>query len=68
MDAYSFNALRFEAQDRMERRSREAAAERQAREMRTHAAVRVGERLQRVWGASLARVGALRIAKVRLES
>ncbi|HXY81889.1 MAG TPA: hypothetical protein VEH55_11010 [Gaiellaceae bacterium] len=56
MDAYNFDAIRFQTQERLDRRTHEAAAERLARQLRgTTATGRVKERLQASWASRLNR-------------
>lgn len=55
MDAY-YDSIRFQTQERLERRAHEAATERLARELRgTTATTRVKERLQASWALRLSR-------------
>lgn len=56
MDAYNFDSIRFQTQERLDRRTREAAAERLARELRgTTAIMQVKERLRASWASGLGR-------------
>lgn len=56
MDAYNFDSIRFQTQERLDRRTHEAAAERLARQLRgTTATTRVKERLQASWASRLRR-------------
>lgn len=55
MDAY-YDSIRFQTQERLERRAHEAATERLARQLRgTTATTRVKERLQASWALRLSR-------------
>ena len=56
MDAYNYDSIRFQTQERLERRAHEAATERLARQLRgTTATTRVKERLQASWAFRLSR-------------
>jgi hypothetical protein len=56
MDAYNYDSIRFQTQERLERRAHEAATERLARQLRgTTATTRVKERLQASWVLRLSR-------------
>jgi len=56
MDAYNFDSIRFQTQERLDRRTHDAAAERLARGLRgTTATTRVKERLQASLASRLSR-------------